>query len=71
MSEYLLTSEVARLLELSNDTVRHYERTGRLPANRTDGGVRLFSREVVEAFAAARAKRGRKGWDQRCRGENR
>ena len=58
----LLTSEVARILNKSPETVRWYERTGRLHAVRTVTGVRLFSRRDVErllaetAIAAARRR---------------
>lgn len=54
----LLTSEVARLLNVSSDTVRLWERRGQLSATRTDHGVRLFSRAQVIAFAAKREEGG-------------
>jgi len=47
-SDLILTSEAARLLGVSAQSVRQWERTGRLPAMRTAGGVRLFSRAAVE-----------------------
>jgi excisionase family DNA binding protein len=50
----LLTNEVARILDVSADTVRHLERMGRLPALRTSGGVRLFNRCDVERLARER-----------------
>jgi len=52
----LLSSEAARLLDVSIATVHHWERTGRLPAMKTSRGVRLFHRDV-ERFASARAAR--------------
>jgi hypothetical protein len=43
-----LTSDVARVFHVSAETVRDWERQGRLPAKRTLGGVRLFEgRDVV------------------------
>jgi excisionase family DNA binding protein len=53
----LLTNEVARLLSVSPDTVRLWERVGRLPAHKTEGGVRLFDRQTVERFALERKGR--------------
>ena len=49
----LLTSEVARILNKSTETIRCYERTGRLHAVRTATGVRLFSRQDVERLGEA------------------
>lgn len=43
-----LTSDVARVFQVSAETVRDWERNGRLPAKRTLGGVRLFEgRDLV------------------------
>lgn len=50
----LLTGDVARILEVSPDTVRLWERQGRLPALRTVRGVRLFDRRDVERLATER-----------------
>jgi len=50
-----LTNDVCKRTGLAPATVRLYERLGLLPAIRTVGGVRLFSRVAVEAFMAARA----------------
>ncbi len=46
--EYLKTSEVARLLCMSESGVRKWEREGRLKAKRTATGQWLFLREDVE-----------------------
>ena len=54
----LTTSGTARLLELSSESVRAYERAGKLPATRTESGMRLFRRADVERLAAARRIRG-------------
>ncbi len=54
----LTTSGAARLLELSSESVRAYERAGKLPATRTESGMRLFRRADVERLAAERRRRG-------------
>jgi excisionase family DNA binding protein len=50
----LLTAEVARILGVSSDTVRLWERAGRLSALKTASGVRLFAKHDVEQFARER-----------------
>ena len=55
MSDLLTTNDVAKLLSVAPDTVRFYERTGRLAALRTTSGVRLFRAEDVEEFKAKRS----------------
>ena len=54
----LLTSQVARLLDRSAETVRLMERQGRLPAIKTEKGVRLFALADVEAVAEQLAREG-------------
>lgn len=49
--ELLTTSDAARVLGRAADTVRFYERTGRLKAQRTPGGQRLFKVKDVRALA--------------------
>jgi excisionase family DNA binding protein len=51
MGDIMLTAEVARFLGKSSETVRLYERRGKLPAMRTAGGVRLFKRADVLQLA--------------------
>ena len=51
---WLLTSEVARILGVSPETVRLWEGLGRLKATKTEKGVRLFERHEVERFARER-----------------
>ena len=51
MSDYLTTSDTARILNRAGATVLYYERTGRLKAIRTQGGIRLFERADVERLA--------------------
>jgi excisionase family DNA binding protein len=50
----LLTNEVAKILNVSPETVRLWERAGRLRAVRTAGGVRLFDRRDVERLSRER-----------------
>ena len=49
-SDLVLTSEAARILGVSAQSVRQWERMGRLRATKTAGGVRLFSRRDVETM---------------------
>jgi excisionase family DNA binding protein len=55
----LLTNEAARILDVTPETVRHWERVGRLPAIKTARGVRLFFRGDVERLAREREDRRR------------
>jgi excisionase family DNA binding protein len=50
----LLTNEAARILNVTPETIRHWERNGRLPAVKTERGVRLFDRRDVLALKARR-----------------
>jgi DNA-binding transcriptional MerR regulator len=50
----LLTSDVARELGVTPETVRLWERRGVLPALKTASGVRLFARHDVERLARER-----------------
>lgn len=52
MDELLTTSEVARSLNRSVDSIRKYERDGKLPALKTRSGQRLFKSSDVKSFAA-------------------
>jgi excisionase family DNA binding protein len=52
--EFLLTSSVAKILGVTPDTVRVWERLGRLPAIKTSNGTRLFDRRTVDQFARKR-----------------
>ncbi len=57
MEEPLLTtSDAAQRLGLTPDAVRQMERRGRLPATRTEGGVRLFRARDVEKLARERER---------------
>jgi excisionase family DNA binding protein len=61
MAGPMTTSEAARLLRISESSVRALERAGRLPAQRTESGQRIFSRADVERVAAQRAATERRG----------
>lgn len=54
MSDKMLVNEVAQLAGVSGDAVRLWERIGKLRAERTRSGVRLFDRADVEAFLRSR-----------------
>ena len=55
-TSYLMASDVARLLEVSSDTVRNFDRRGQLRAIKTAKGYRLFLREDVLRFKRRREK---------------
>jgi excisionase family DNA binding protein len=57
MSDLLTTADAARILGVVPATVRQLERNGRLAAQRTSSGVRLFQRSDVEQLARERATR--------------
>lgn len=50
----LFTSEAARILSVSGETVRLWERTGRLHARKIGAGIRVFERDEIERLAADR-----------------
>jgi len=52
--DLVFTSEAARILEVSPETVRLWERAGKLAALRVSGGVRLFERSEIEKVARER-----------------
>lgn len=58
MKEFLVTSQVARLIGRTPESVRSMERSGRLRAIRA-GHVRLFSRRDVECLLRKREERDR------------
>lgn len=51
MNQLLTTSDAARVLNRSVDRVRGLEREGKLPAQRTRSGQRLFKASDVERLA--------------------
>ena len=59
--ELLTVGDVAHELRVSTAAVRLWERDGKLPATRTAGGVRLFTREDVEAYRQRRQEKAAAG----------
>lgn len=57
--EILTVGEVSRALGMSPDRVRQLERVGVLAARRTESGVRIFARTVIDEFR--RKREARKG----------
>lgn len=51
MAGYLTSTELAKLLSVSPATIRRWANSGLLPAERTAGGHRRFSRAVAERLA--------------------
>ena len=54
-TDFITTSDAARIAKVSEDTIRAWERRGILPATKTPSGLRIFSRADVERLAANRA----------------
>jgi hypothetical protein len=57
LPDLMLSSAAAHFLKCSASAVRVWADTGRLPVVLISGGVRVFRRSDLEAFAAARAVR--------------
>jgi hypothetical protein len=49
-ADYLSSGDVARMAGVSTKAVIGWERDGKLKAERTRGGIRLFAKTDVEAF---------------------
>ena len=56
-NQFFTVNDAARLLQLSPDSVRAFERAGKLPALRASNGTRLFKRRDIERLVAERAAR--------------
>ena len=54
-SELVTIGEAARILGVSVDTLRRWERDGKLSASRTLGGQRRFRRDLIVALAGRAA----------------
>ena len=54
LTDAVFVSEASRILSLSCDTVRAWEKTGRLRAVRVGKGIRLFDRRDLERIAQER-----------------
>jgi len=52
INDLMTVSEAARILGVSEQTVRSYETRRLLPASRLSTGTRIFSRSDVERLAA-------------------
>ena len=59
--ELLLINEAAKLMQRSSSMVRLYEASGRLPAIRASGGLRLFKKSDVEKLARELGEKKRPG----------
>jgi DNA-binding transcriptional MerR regulator len=57
----MTVSTAARVLRVSEASVKAFERRGLLPATRTESGVRLFAPRDVQRLATDRANRGDRG----------
>jgi predicted site-specific integrase-resolvase len=53
--DLILTAEAARIAHVASETIRLWERQGRLSAIKSSRGVRLFDRADVERLARERA----------------
>jgi DNA-binding transcriptional MerR regulator len=51
MSNKLTTNDAAKILNKAPATVLYYTKNGRLKAERTQSGIRLFDQADVEQFA--------------------
>ncbi len=60
-TELMTVTDVAKAGDVSSSTVNVWEKTGKLPAIRTEGGMRIFRREDVDRFLEARRERAARG----------
>ncbi len=58
MDKLLTTGDAARILNRSVDRIRSYEREGKLPAQRTKSGYRLFRARDVERLSLELQRKG-------------
>ena len=56
--KWFSASEAARYLNISVDKVRQLDQSGELPAERTKGGHRRFSRKALDAYLARKGRGG-------------
>jgi excisionase family DNA binding protein len=57
--EFFLVSEAARELEVAPVTIRSWEKSGKLRAERTGSGFRIFRGEELRRFQELRAAAAR------------
>jgi len=63
--KWFSSSEAARYLGVSVDTIRQLDESGELRASRTKGGHRRFSREALDAYLARKGRGGTKRTPER------
>src|SRR2546425_315198 len=63
--KWFSSSEAARYLGVSVDTIRQLDESGELRASRTKGGHRRFSREALDAYLARKGRGGPKHIQER------
>src|SRR3989442_12436118 len=56
--KWFSASEAARYLNISVDKARQLDQSGELPAERTKGGHRRFSRKALDAYLARKGRGG-------------
>ena len=54
MGNFLTCGDAAKMVGVSPDAIRSYEKAGKLAAIKTASGVRLFRKRDVERFARVR-----------------
>src|SRR5438445_12670827 len=63
--KWFSSSEAARYLGVSVDTIRQLDESGELRASRTKGGHRRFSRTALDAYIARKGRSGSKRQEER------
>jgi excisionase family DNA binding protein len=63
--KWFSSSEAARYLGVSVDTIRQLDESGELRASRTKGGHRRFSRKALDAYLVRKTRRGSKQANER------
>ena len=58
-NKFLLATDVAKLLNCSSQNVRQLERRGKLRADKTPAGVRIFDSADVRRLATERVEKRR------------
>ena len=59
MNKLLGVKDVSKIFDVTTVTIRNWERTGKLHAQRTPSGVRIFSKADVDRLTAEIARRKR------------
>ena len=58
--QFVTVTAVAQFLKVSSESVRDYERKGKLKALKTASGIRLFKLRDVKTFARTRLEKARR-----------